>query len=980
MSLNNPNSMNGDNTNDNKLLSLINYLSSLILFNNPLLNNINKKRRYNNNNNISLVLSPFMLLLLLSFLSITLLLPSTSYANNNNNDSCLTKDSNGNIIYNKKSNKKCILLRTIDSNTRNKLTNEGLESINGKSCIFDITYNYTNGEQLSGQTLPNGSTRQVRCNTGYSGDIRLQCNNGTIQSIGQDGSCKFVGCKKYDNDVLNTSLDTLLQDTSFTNSIVETPEQIKETNKDKIYNKNDTIDTLTCKTGYTGDIKLKCNGNDEIVVEGECEPNKCNVKDLYDNGVNTSIKKCTDDTCSSTTGNPITITEDTTETINYNEYVVISGCKTGFTLMDSRIYSCNENGEFELKEGTEYNGCNQVCNEMSAVFDVNGNKMSTQLKGINFANNAPGSAFYNFYKCKHPVSKEIITLNTNSLNVTTGYITYCDTAVADPQTGFAGMDRRFTCTADKTNKNGGKAYWIHDHESCDLAQIKNKGYEIYLEDGVTASQKSYQLRYPDKGSGWGYVKTSNVSYFTLRCQKETWIMEKSSSSCQGVPTLGEGSKFYKSDSDINAVGGQARTFFNPATFTQHTGTVTKDNLSTFIATNGSKIEASCQEGYTEYDRNGITGSGAERGGHYFECVNGTWTARGYCSNKVMVEYMSPRNGAKVTKGFENGQSITCDTATFGTDVDSTARKVCRINGYMVAEEHETFKVDKSANKHKYCHGSTIPYDLSGNANASVNINTWSGVTINKDSYRAEVKTINGIIEKITDGGGNGNEAKGSVICQLDGTWKLGSGYHKMTTTDRHYFKVPDGSKKSNKEFIIELYGGQGCIVDLDDSSVARGGYTKLVSQIANKVRELVPLVSAKFCINRLDYLYKGGRCSGMTKIFAHMLKIHPVAKVIDNKLQVYKKPRGDYREAVNFQIEEFIRDLKDKNIDLDKVYVTDSGHMDGEDEYMIKQLSKHIDKNIIEHTKAGCVISSHCGPKTIGVLYILKHPVEEKKK
>ena len=144
----------------------------------------------------------YKLLSIFILLSITLLLSSTSYANNNN-DSCLTKDSNGNIIYNKNSNKKCILLRTIDSNTRNKLTNEGLESINGKSCIFDITHNYTNGEQLSGQTLPNGSTKQVRCNIGYSGDIILQCNNGTIQSIGQDGSCKFVGCKKYDNDVLN---------------------------------------------------------------------------------------------------------------------------------------------------------------------------------------------------------------------------------------------------------------------------------------------------------------------------------------------------------------------------------------------------------------------------------------------------------------------------------------------------------------------------------------------------------------------------------------------------------------------------------------------------------------------------------------------------------------------------------------------------------------------------------------------------------
>lgn len=146
-----------------------------------------------------------------------------------------------------------------------------------------------------------------------------------------------------------------------------------------------------------------------------------------------------------------------------------------------------------------------------------------------------------------------------------------------------------------------------------------------------------------------------------------------------------------------------------------------------------------------------------------------------------------------------------------------------------------------------------------------------------------------------------------------------------------------------------------------------------VHEIAKRVRELVPLVSAKFCINRLDYLYKGGRCSGMTKIFAHMLKIHPVAKVIDNKLQVYKKPRGEYRNAVQEQIEEFIHDYKNKNIDLDVVFVTDSGYMEGEDEYIIKTLSKYIDPSKIVHTRAGCVITSHCGPKTIGILYILKN-------
>lgn len=143
-----------------------------------------------------------------------------------------------------------------------------------------------------------------------------------------------------------------------------------------------------------------------------------------------------------------------------------------------------------------------------------------------------------------------------------------------------------------------------------------------------------------------------------------------------------------------------------------------------------------------------------------------------------------------------------------------------------------------------------------------------------------------------------------------------------------------------------------------------------VHEIARKVRELVPLISAKFCIDRLDYLHKGGRCSGMTKLLAHFLNLHPIAKVIDGKLTVYKTPRGKYRKAVDAQIQEFVDDLP--NMDLSRVFVTDSGHMDGESDYIIDELSKYIDRKLIIHTTAGCVISSHCGPKTVGILYILK--------
>lgn len=143
-----------------------------------------------------------------------------------------------------------------------------------------------------------------------------------------------------------------------------------------------------------------------------------------------------------------------------------------------------------------------------------------------------------------------------------------------------------------------------------------------------------------------------------------------------------------------------------------------------------------------------------------------------------------------------------------------------------------------------------------------------------------------------------------------------------------------------------------------------------VHEIANKVREFVPHVSAKFCIDRLDYLYKGGRCSGMTKMLATLLKIHPVAKVIDNKLTVYRKPRGNYIKAVDEQLNEFYEDLP--NMDTDCLFITDSQHMDGEDKYIFDKIKDKFPVENIHFTHAGCVVSSHCGPKTIGILYILK--------
>ncbi|MCI7601855.1 MAG: DegV family protein [Candidatus Onthovivens sp.] len=164
-----------------------------------------------------------------------------------------------------------------------------------------------------------------------------------------------------------------------------------------------------------------------------------------------------------------------------------------------------------------------------------------------------------------------------------------------------------------------------------------------------------------------------------------------------------------------------------------------------------------------------------------------------------------------------------------------------------------------------------------------------------------------------------------------------------------------------------LSTGTGLIV-IKAARLAKEG--KSLEEIKEICEKAVPLVSAKFCIDRLDYLYKGGRCSGMAMIAAHALKIHPVAKVINNKLVVYKKPRGKYENAVEVQIDEFMYDLD--NIDKSCVFITHSGRMDGIEKQIYDKISPYLDKENLFITEAGCTISSHCGPKTIGILYILK--------
>ena len=140
------------------------------------------------------------------------------------------------------------------------------------------------------------------------------------------------------------------------------------------------------------------------------------------------------------------------------------------------------------------------------------------------------------------------------------------------------------------------------------------------------------------------------------------------------------------------------------------------------------------------------------------------------------------------------------------------------------------------------------------------------------------------------------------------------------------------------------------------------------ASIADHIEALKEKVSTSFVLDTLEFMWKGGRCSGVTAFGANLLKIKPCLEMHGGKLEVTKKYRGKIESVYKKYITDM---LTGKKIRPGHVFLTDSGEIApkvlDELEALIRQLSGCEN---VHRTKAGCTVSSHCGPKTMGVLFI----------
>lgn len=171
-------------------------------------------------------------------------------------------------------------------------------------------------------------------------------------------------------------------------------------------------------------------------------------------------------------------------------------------------------------------------------------------------------------------------------------------------------------------------------------------------------------------------------------------------------------------------------------------------------------------------------------------------------------------------------------------------------------------------------------------------------------------------------------------------------------------------------YVVDSYNlstGSGHIV-LEAAILAAEGKLS-AKEIAEQVQQFVARVDASFVIDAVDYLYKGGRCSGVAALGANLLKIKPCIEVRDGKMEMAKKYRGKMQDVIRAYVQDRLSQ-PGVSYKRDRVFITHTcvtpGLVDAARE--VVEQSGLFDR--ILETTAGCTVTSHCGPDTLGVLFI----------
>ena len=143
-----------------------------------------------------------------------------------------------------------------------------------------------------------------------------------------------------------------------------------------------------------------------------------------------------------------------------------------------------------------------------------------------------------------------------------------------------------------------------------------------------------------------------------------------------------------------------------------------------------------------------------------------------------------------------------------------------------------------------------------------------------------------------------------------------------------------------------------------------------IEEIKETLEAFIPKVEASFLLDRLEYMVKGGRCSAAAALGANLLNLKPCIEVKDGKMSVVKKYRGNYAKCLVSYVKDRLANRDD--LDRDTLFVTRTPVSDECLNAVKDAVAEYGDFHNIYWTNAGCTVSCHCGPGTLGVLFVKK--------
>ncbi len=164
-----------------------------------------------------------------------------------------------------------------------------------------------------------------------------------------------------------------------------------------------------------------------------------------------------------------------------------------------------------------------------------------------------------------------------------------------------------------------------------------------------------------------------------------------------------------------------------------------------------------------------------------------------------------------------------------------------------------------------------------------------------------------------------------------------------------------------------LSSGQGLVV-MKACELAQTATS--LEEVKAQLDEFTGKVESSFLLDRLDYMVKGGRCSMVAALGANLLNLKPCIEVKNGKMVVVKKYRGNYAKCLANYVRERLEnreDLDHNAIFLTSTPVTEECYTAAEE-----ALSQYGSFDKVYRSEAGCTVSCHCGPGTLGILFVRK--------